>query len=63
MCFFAEVRRCASFDSSSGVPCHEGDDVSLRERSLRQCMVRVATWNLAGGLKSDDAPSGYSLMD
>ena len=26
-------------------------------------MLRVATWNIAGGLKSDDSPSAYSLTD
>ena len=36
---------------------------SLHERERRQRMLRVATWNIAGGLKSDDAPSAYSLTD
>ena len=36
---------------------------SLQERERRQCMLRVATWNIAGGLKSDDAPSAYGLTD
>ena len=26
-------------------------------------MLRAATWNIAGGLKSDDTPSAYSLTD
>ena len=38
-------------------------DGALSERGGLQCMFRVATWNVAGGLKSDDAPSAYSLID
>ena len=36
---------------------------SLLERGGRQGALRVVTWNVAGGLKSDDAPSSHSLMD
>ena len=29
----------------------------------RQRLIRVATWNVAGGKKSDDAPATYSMAD
>ena len=35
----------------------------LQENERRPRMLRVATWNIAGGKKSDDAPSAYSLTD
>ena len=36
---------------------------SLPERGAFKGALRVVTWNVAGGLKSDDAPSSHSLMD
>jgi len=36
---------------------------SVLEGGESQRTLRVLTWNIAGGLKSDDAPSSHSLMD
>ena len=33
------------------------------EDGSRQHMIRVASWNIAGGQKSDDAPATYSMDD
>ena len=49
--------------SGGGLDVHGGGVDKVTEGADDRALVRIATWNLAGGLRSAQAPKQYSLQD